>query len=136
MAKFATRYNPPVSSGLNCPEGSSLTRQEFAAEADINNLVRRYQETGSFYDPLVSASRQPQFGDFTSVGDYMDACNKLISAQQSFDSLPAAVRDRFSNDPAQLIAFLGDSNNRDEAVRLGLLPPPSAVDTKPDEQEK
>ena len=136
MAKFATRYNPPVSSGLYCPEGSSLTRQEFAAEADINNLVRRYQETGSFYDPLVSATRQPQFGDFTSVGDYMDAYNKLIAAQQSFDSLPSAVRDRFSNDPAQLIAFLGDSKNREEAVRLGLVPPPPANEKKPEEQDK
>lgn len=136
MVKFATRYNPPVSSGLHCPEGSSLTRQEFAAEADINNLVRRYQETGSFYDPLVPAIRQPQFGDFTSVGDYMDACNKLIAAQQSFDSLPAAVRDRFSNDPAHLIAFLGDPNNRDEAVRLGLLSPPPADDSKPEAPHK
>ena len=136
MAKFATRYNPPVSSGLNCPEGSSLARQEYAAEADINNIIRRYQETGSFYDPLVPASRQPLFGDFTCVGDYMDAYYKLTTAQQSFDSLPASVRDRFSNDPAQLIAFLDDAKNRDEAVRLGLLSPAPADDKEPEAQAK
>ena len=36
-------------------------------------------------------------------------------------ALDANVRKRFHNDPAELIDFVSDEKNRDEAVRLGLL---------------
>ena len=44
-------------------------------------------------------------------------------------ALPAHLRARFENDPAQLIDFLGDENNRSEAEKLGLLEVPKAEST-------
>ena len=40
-----------------------------------------------------------------------------------FDSLPSSLRERFSNDPSRLLAFVDDESNFDEAVKLGLLSP-------------
>ena len=35
--------------------------------------------------------------------------------------LPAKIRQRFNNNPAELIAFLQNSDNIEEAVELGLM---------------
>lgn len=125
--KFATAYNPPKSVPVRFEPGTSLTRQEFAAESDINRLVARYQETGNFYDPVVAvkaSARKPMFGDFTNVPDYQTALNTVIEAQDLFSRLPSKLRDRFQNDPQQLLAFLQDEANREEAISLGLISKP------------
>ena len=42
-------------------------------------------------------------------------------ARDLFMSLDAEVRKRFGNDPAQLLDFLADNKNYDEAKKLGLV---------------
>jgi phage internal scaffolding protein len=49
-----------------------------------------------------------------------------MDAQYQFDQLPALIRDRFHNDPQEMLAFLNDPNNYDEAIKLGLVNPPPA----------
>jgi phage internal scaffolding protein len=102
--------------GLKC-EDETLAQQQFAEESDINTIVERFGLTGE----LPPARTVPQYGDFTGVIDYHSALNSVIAAQQAFNGLPAQMRARFENDPAQLLAFLGDEANRDEAVSLGLV---------------
>lgn len=104
-------------------ESPSMTRQEFADEANVNNLLKRYATTGVFYDPLttVKANRKPLFGDFTQFADFTAAQNAIIEAHQAFDSLPVEVREKFNYDPAKLIEWLQDDANRDEAIKLGLI---------------
>lgn len=138
MAKssFFTRYNPPPSPSTEI-KGESRTRQEFAAESDINRLVERFRDTGSFYDPLTTAKagkRQPFFGDVTEVPDYQTALNIVIDAENNFASLPAKVRDRFNNNPQELIDFVSDEKNRAEAIELGLIAKP--VDKPESKQEE
>lgn len=141
--EFATIYSHPISAKLCFEPGTTRTRQEFAAESDVNRLVARYQETGSFYDPIVSlkaAARKPMFGDFTNVPDYQTALNKVIEAQDLFSRLPSKTRDRFENDPQKLLAFLQDAANRDEAISLGLIPKPveapsRSAEEKPSEEK-
>jgi len=87
-------------------------------EADINTIMERFGRTGE----LVAPVRLPQYGDFSGVTDYHSAMNAVIEAQASFDSLPANIRARFENDPGQFVEFCLDDKNRDEAVRLGLVP--------------
>ena len=41
-----------------------------------------------------------------------------------FDNLPSDVRNRFNNNPAQLLDFVADPENKEEAIELGLLPKP------------
>ena len=103
--------------GLVCPE-PTMAQQQFRDEADINTIMERFGRTGE----LVAPVRMPQYGDFTGVSDYQTALNAVIEAQASFDALPANVRARFENDPGQFVEFCLDDKNREEAVRLGLVP--------------
>lgn len=105
------------SSGLTCPE-QSLAQQDMKDECDINTIVRRFGLTGE----LPSNPIPPRYGDFTSVTDYHTAMNAVRDAMEGFMALPAELRARFANDPANLIAFLDDDGNREEATRLGLIP--------------
>lgn len=96
------------------------TQQEFALDADINEIVRRFGLTGR----LPDVNNVPQSGDFVGVSDYHSAMLALRKADEGFLELPADVRARFSNDPQLLMDFLDNADNRDEAVKLGLVSPP------------
>lgn len=104
---------------LRC-KGPSRTQQNFKDECDINRILDRWTRTGSLGNENV---KQPQYGDFTGVGDYHSICNNGIFARDSFSSLPDNIRKRFGNDPAELLSFLDDPKNRDEAEKLGLIKP-------------
>jgi len=105
-------------SGLHC-EDASLTQQHFADECDINNILERFNVTGLLPQNPLS----PRYGDFSGIDDYHSALNAVMAAEDEFDTLPAQIRARFDNEPAKLIDFLSDENNRDEAVKLGLVNP-------------
>jgi len=102
--------------GLSCPE-PTLAQQNFKDETDINYIVRQFGLTGE----LPGKPLSPQYGDFTGVLDYHSAVNAVLAAQDDFMELPAQMRSRFNNDPAQLIDFLSKDENRDEAIKLGLV---------------
>lgn len=99
----------------------SLTQQHFADECDINNIIERYVNTGVLGDPLNPGSVSPQFGDFSTSYDFHAAQTLIVQAEQAFDALPAAIRNRFHNDPGELLAFLEDESNREEAINLGIV---------------
>jgi phage internal scaffolding protein len=103
-------------SGLACEE-PSLAQQHHKDECDINNILRQFNITGLLPESPLS----PRYGDFTGIGDYHTALNRVIAAQDEFEALPAQIRARFDNDPAQLIEFLENSQNRPEAEELGLV---------------
>ena len=105
-------------SGLRC-EDASLTQQHQKDQADINFIVEQFNVTGI----LPTAPVSPQYGDFTGISDYQSALNAVIDAQDEFMSLPANLRSRFDNDPANLINFLSNDENRQEAIELGLIEP-------------
>lgn len=98
----------------------SRAQRSFKAECDINEIMRRF----GLGAPLPQGVRMPLSGDFTGVTDFQTAVNLVLQAEQEFMTLPAQVRERFANDPAQLIAFLEKPENKDEAVALGLVPKP------------
>lgn len=101
--------------------GESLTKQSFAKAADINEIVRRFGLTGQL---PVASQRVPLNGDFCNAPDFQSSMNLLIAARERFDALPAKVRARFGQDPGQMIAFLENDANRDEAMKLGLIERP------------
>lgn len=111
-------------SGIAC-EDASLAQQQFKDETDINNILRQFNVTGL----LPQAPISPRYGDFSGITDYHAALNAVIAAEDEFMTLPAQMRARFDNDPAALIEFLADENNRDEAVKMGLVDPKQAVET-------
>jgi phage internal scaffolding protein len=112
-------YDPDAASnesGLHC-EDATLAQQHFKDECDINNILRQFNITGL----LPESSLSPRYGDFTGISDYHTALNRVIAAEDEFMALPAQIRSRFDNDPAKLIEFLENSDNKDEAIKLGLV---------------
>lgn len=114
--------------GLVCCEAENMTQQQFAEEADINTIVRRFGLTGE----LPENVRTPQYGDFTGISDYKDAMNAVRAADEAFMELPADLRYKFANDPQRLLEFVSNGDNREEAKKLGLMkevevPPRTAV---------
>jgi len=103
-------------SGLHC-EDASLAQQHYKEECDINTILQKFNISGILPETTLS----PRYGDFTGIGDYHTALNRVIAAQDEFDGLPATIRARFNNDPAELIEFLENSENRPEAEKLGLV---------------
>lgn len=106
----------------------SKTQQQFIDDCDINKIVARADASGVL---THTARGTPQYGDFSQFGDslhFQNSLNTVIEAENAFMALPAETRKRFSNDPAELLAFLEDPKNQDEAVRLGLASPKPATD--------
>ncbi|QXP07863.1 MAG: internal scaffolding protein [Arizlama microvirus] len=103
-------------SGLVCEE-PTRAQQHHKDECDINVILERFGKTGQMPVNAISGT----YGDFSGVHDYHTALNTLIAAEHEFDSLPANIRKRFGNEPAKLIEFLNDSNNKEQAIELGLV---------------
>jgi len=103
-------------SGLACEE-PTLAQQHYKEECDINTILQKFSITGILPESPLS----PRYGDFSGISDYHTALNRVIAAQDEFEALPAPIRARFENDPAKLIEFLEDENNRPEAEELGLV---------------
>ena len=109
-------------SGLDCSVEPSMTHQSFQEECDINTLIMRFGLGGA----LPVGQRAPTYGDFSGVSDYQQALNAIISADEAFMTMPANVRARFQNDAAQFVDFCSKEENREEAVKLGLVLPQAA----------
>lgn len=115
-----SRYNLPPNPGIKNTE-PSMTQQQFKEESDINFIMARYQKTGVLVDPLTQTTRKPMFDDFSELGDFRDHQQAVIEAQEMFMSLPSRLRARFNNSPAELLQWLGNPANKDEAIELGLM---------------
>lgn len=132
--KFRTQYtehNP--SDYAFATLGDSMTQQQFKAECDVNNIMAKYRKTG-----LVThlAKTQGNFGDFSTVEDYQTSLDKVMRAQESFDHLPSELRNKFQNDPAQLIAYLADEKNNEEAYKFALKIRPTQKENFQESMEK
>jgi len=97
----------------------SRTKQASKDECDVNNIVKKYTQSGVLTHVRMS---QPQYGDFTQVADYQTALNAVMQAQETFSQLPPKIRARFGNDPGQFLEFMEDPKNDAESRHLGLRP--------------
>lgn len=123
--KFRNAYERCEHKGQAFTE-PTMAQQSFKDECDVNNIIDRYTRTGVIPDYLTKTS-EGVYGDFSEVGDFTDMQNKLIAAKESFAALPSEIRRRFNEDPAQLIAFVRDKDNYEEAVKLGIVSRKSAT---------
>lgn len=97
----------------------TLTKQASREECDINNILSKYRRTGV----VTHLAVRP--GGYTHYNDSMDfkqALDLVIDAENDFASLPSDLRRRFNNDPYELLQFIDNNENYDEAVQLGLIP--------------
>lgn len=121
---FRTAYCDKIVADLVNNE-PSMTKQEFQADCDINNILKRYNlqlgldsmaEYHSFYEG--------NFEDVSAAVSLQEAYAQVQAAHEAFDAMPSKVRARFRNDPVELLEFLGNAANREEAIALGLLENP------------
>lgn len=101
---------------LSMPSGKSLTKQSFKKECDIHSILEKHKRTGV----MTVRSGSPQYGDFFEPLDYQDALNTIIVANEQFASLPAAIRDKFANDPLTFLEFCTNEENSEEMIKMGL----------------
>ncbi|QXP08032.1 MAG: internal scaffolding protein [Arizlama microvirus] len=134
MLKIKTKYDYAEKAkrphGVNFTvKDKSLTNQSDLPNTDINNIMARFEKTGL----VPGTDRPPMYGDFTEVKDFHTQLSAIRRVEEAFLLLPAKVRNRFQNNPQDLINFLEDSKNDKEAVALGLKeapppPPPNPAD--------
>lgn len=105
-----------VETARSTPE-PTLTQQEFVDECDINYQVSLYMR-GALPPPPSNTG----LVDLVESFDFQTAMDGIVLARETFQSMPSKIRDRFGNDPAHMMAFLADSENRYEAEKLGLIP--------------
>lgn len=102
------------------PKSVSRVKRSFKDECDINKILAKARKTGL----LPVSSRQALYGDFSNSTDFFTMQVKLVNAHNEFMKLPSDIRSKFDHNPGKLIAWLDDPANKDEAIKLGLMPMP------------
>lgn len=96
----------------------SMTKQEFAEESDINNIMAQYKRT----NVISHVNRyEGKYDDVTGAVDFHTAQNVLIAADAMFMSLPSTIREKFGNDPGAFLEFATKDENREAMGKMGLL---------------
>lgn len=121
-SRFRSAYSQKLVVALEFPSDSEFTDQTFRDECDINTIMAKYQSTGEM--PVLNGS-QGQWLDVTEM-DFQRHMQFMVEAQEMFDQLPSAIRDRFGNDPGAFLGFVSDRENTVEIAKMGLLTPESA----------
>lgn len=93
----------------------SMTDPSFQEQSDVNTIIKRYQKTGHW-----PAKQTGQYMDLSETPDLHTAMDIVTKAQQAFNELPAELRKRFGNSPIELVNYLQDPTNDQEAIKLGL----------------
>lgn len=95
----------------------SVVQQQHRNECEINNIISKYRRSG-----LLShvAQFQGKYGDVSQIGDYQDCLSKVNQANDMFGSLPANVRKKFHNNPAEFLDFALNPENSQGLIDLGL----------------
>lgn len=119
-SRLATAYTghlvDPLTGELVKPP--ARTKQEFKEQCDINNIIKSFKITRQI---THLAAKAGTFEDLPDALDLQTALNVVIQAEDAFAALPAAVRDRFKNNPSEFLAFMEDPKNMVEAEKLGLV---------------
>lgn len=99
------------------------TKQEFKDECDINQILKQWIKTGQA--PYMATPAE--YGDFSVVTDFRESIELVTKTKQQFAALPSHLRDRFGNSPNQMLSFLEDNENMEEAIKLGIVQGPDFV---------
>lgn len=102
------------------PQVKSRTKQAELDYADINTIIAN----GIQNRPIPINAQTAIFSDFTQDEDFHQMQNKVAAFKQEFEAQPSNIRSRFENDPAKFLAFMRDTNNKEEAIKMGILPKP------------
>lgn len=112
--KISTRYDRSRDVGIEFTQ-PTLTKQAFKNESDINSIVAQ-----AFKNGFIPTPRQGIFSDVTLLDDYQAAANLLNDVDDTFYSLPAELRRRFSDSPEVYLEFVTNPANYAACIDLGI----------------
>lgn len=101
--------------------GPSMTKQQFKAECDINNILKQFSKTG-IIDHINRSSAV--WADLPPQMDYQESLRLVLEADEAFSTLPSRVRDRYGNDPSRFLSALSDASERDFLTEVGVFKKP------------
>lgn len=99
--------------------GPKVTQQHMRDSTDINKIVDKYNRTGVLQSGRASG-RQPMFIRMDGL-TFHEMLIRVQETQGQFAALPAKIRKRFANNPENLLRFLENKENLEEAIGLGLV---------------
>lgn len=97
----------------------SMTKQEFVRQCDINNIIKEFSLTGQI-SHINAQAAQGRFMDLPDEIDFQSSIHLVQRAQEAFQALPSAIRNRFHGNPAEFLAFCQDPANAAELIELGI----------------
>jgi len=128
MPKTRNRFSRAKST-ISFTHEDPLTKQADKDSCDINLIMARYTKTGIIEH---GNKHQAQYGVVPET-DFRQALEVIQTSSDMFDELPAKVRRRFNNNPAEFLGFCDNPDNLTEARLLGLADPePAKPATEPD----
>lgn len=101
----------------------SKTRQSAKEGTQLDWILRKYATAGhsaemvGAYFSIVA----PRPYGIQQNTEYQDMLNKVIQVENYFAALPSRIRDRFNHSAQNMVDFLADPKNLDEARKLGLV---------------
>ena len=104
--------------------GKPLTEQSHKKDCDIRFIMKKAEKTGML---THVNNNQASYMDLASRPEFMEAQIVLAEAKSVFETIPAKVREKFKNDPAEFLEFIQNEENRETITELGFstdhLPP-------------
>lgn len=115
MPRVRSRWSPRIA--YLAFEGESLTQQHFKDAVDINNILAKYRKTG-----IIEHVKRAKaiYGDFTELAEYTKNLDKVAKAQQSFEMLPAELRNQFKNSIPGFFEYIQDPKNKEQCIAWGI----------------
>lgn len=116
-----TVYDIPPDNGTYCPDKVDPTGAE---ATDINKIMERIDPAGRQFSNAIAQGLQTDAGmyydNFIDAPTFQEAQNLFIHATQQFDMLPAKLRNKFENNPAEFLRYVNDPANLEESYQLGI----------------
>ena len=112
---FRSAYSPQLVVTTSC--SSSKTEQSHLESTDINKIFHASNHSPEILIP----DAPPTFGDFSNVADFTEMQNRVADAISGFEALPAETRAFFDHKPANLVEFMNDPDNAQDAINMGLI---------------
>jgi hypothetical protein len=113
MAQWFDENNEPLIGHPGFDDGR--TKQGFKDQTDINRILARAAK-GEAISHL--AKYEHVYGDFSDIGDLLEAHEKLMRGQAVFDDLPGELRREFGNSPKAFFEYVNDPKNIGDLDRL------------------
>lgn len=95
----------------------SKVQQHQRDQCDMRMIMKNFLKTGEI---THINNRSMKFLDTTQATDYDRSLQILLDAEEAFYQLHVDVREKFHNDPREMMQFMNDPSNLDEAIKLGL----------------